>query len=137
MPAYQTGHGATFTLATSTFNAAFTMIGGFEQSREALDRTGLATTVYRELKPGDLVTPGELDLEFFFTVTTGGVPPITAAAESTTIDLNGATAGGCTVVGTGFFTSWNFPELVTDQILKSTAKWQWDGLTGPTITPES
>lgn len=142
--AISTGHGtAVTTFPDSGFTASFISIGGFEQSREALDTSHLGTTTYRTKVPGDLVEPGEFTMELFFNAedhgTTDDLPPISAAAETITLTLPLTAASGTTTkanfTGSGFVTSWTSPELATDDLMKTSVTIQW--ATGPTYSEES
>lgn len=132
--ATRTGHGATLTL--SGFSVSIISIGGFTQSRPALDTSHLGTTDYRTFIPGDLADPGEFEVTFFYDSSTEA--PIVGAAASLTITLPDSTSGsgsGATIAASAFCTSWTTPELVTDQLMTATATFKWAD--GPTFTDET
>lgn len=136
MAGIQTGHKATIAFTTSAFTASFTKIGGFEMSRESLDTSHLGTTSYRTKRPGDLVDCGQFDVEFFYNA--DQQPPITAVPETVTITLPDSTTGtgsGATVVGSGFFSSFSHPELVSDQMMVASGTVVW--ASSPTFSDET
>jgi hypothetical protein len=137
MPVYDTGHGATCTFPTSTFVAAFISFGGSTFSREKLDKSGLATTEYRESKPGDLTDPGEFSADFFYDPDVQ--PPITGPVETIVLkvgpDPGAPGAGGgapAQMSGPAFVREWTTPELATDTILRCSMTIAWAD--GPTFT---
>lgn len=130
-----TGHGTTLALATSSFTAAYTEIGGYTQEREALDTSDLSTTGHRTMIAGDLATPGSFDVSFWYE-TTDGLIDITQAAENTTITVPD-TGGGSdvTFVGSAFLTSVTSPTYATDTLMQCSATFQWAD--NPTETVEA
>ena len=137
MPEFDTGHGATIAFTTSAFTGKFTMIGGAEVTREKLDKTHLGSGASREYREGDVADPGEFDVEIFFNPGATGTnfPPITAAAETITIDLDGAGSAGAILAGTGFFIMAKQPELQTDVIMKCSGRIAWASLPAWTDEP--
>ena len=115
----QTGHGTTVLFATSGFVAKFRSIGSFEQSREALDSTHLATVDFRTKEPGDVADAGSFEGEFFYD--TDVQPPINGPKEQITIEF----PDGATISGLGFITSWSSPEAATDQLMVSNLTVTW------------
>jgi len=127
MAAIKTGHTSTITFPTSSFTASFISIGSFTQAREVLDDSHLGTTVMRTKQPGDLVDPGEFTCEFFFDA--DDEPPISAAAEAVVVTLPNPGTSGANVSGSAFISSWDSPELVTDDLMKASLTVSWAGLT--------
>lgn len=138
MPTFNTGHGATIAFGTTGFTAAFRSLGGFDQDRGEHDKSHLGTTVYREIKPGDLIDPGEFEAEFFYNPDVQ--PPISSPAETITITLakaissTGTVTNGAVIAGSGFVKKWSTPTITTDELLASSLTIRWAD--GPTFTDE-
>lgn len=130
MPAaiIRSGHGAAIAFTTSVFVASFRSIGSFNMAREELDTSHLKTVDYMTFEPGDLVNPGEFSAEFLYNA--DQQPAFIGPKETVTITLPGPGAlwaGGAVISGSGFCKEWASPELVTNQIMMSTATWKWSG----------
>ncbi len=133
-----TGHGATLTLATSTFTGSLISIGSFEQSREALDKTHLTSGDYKQYTPGDVAEPGQFVVDMFYDM--NSQPPILGDAEVGTIKFVDSSTGiigvgSASIAGSCFVVSWTHPEIVTGTLLRSQMTIQW--ATGPTFTDET
>lgn len=78
------GHGASLTLATSTWEAAAKIISitPGEVSREALETSDLSTSTNKTFIPADLQDNGEISIEFYHN---DSVAPPFAAAETITL----------------------------------------------------
>jgi hypothetical protein len=129
-----TGNTATIAFATSGFTANYHRIGGTEQERPAIKTSHLGTTNTETYIPGDLIEPGEFEVEFEFDP--NNQPPITAVAETVTVTFPTPTGGsaGATLAGTGFVTKWKSADLANNELMVASATVQWDGLTEPTWT---
>jgi hypothetical protein len=129
------GNTATIVFGTSSWPANVHMIGGTSQTRPKIEDSHLATEDFQTFVPGDLVDPGELELEFEFDP--DDPPPIDGAPETITITHPSALANGATLAGSGFLTEWKSGDLRNNQLAVGTAKIAWDGKTGPAWTDAS
>ena len=129
------GNTATIAFGTSSFTGSITKIGGFEQSREVLDSSVLSLAVGAEMLKvaGDLIEPGEFEVELFYDVDLQ--PPIIAAAETITVTMkNSGPTNPANIAGTGFVSKWSSPDIEINSLMVATLTVQWDGATGPTFT---
>lgn len=131
-----TGHGATITLATSGLTYKWRKIGSPEWSREKVEDTDLSNSNYKSYLPGDVVEPGEFEVEFVFNPT-AALPNPNAAAE--TITITGPVPPGgssaASLAGTGFILSITpMPEYTTNGLQVGKLRLAFDGKTGPTHT---
>lgn len=134
-----TGNTSTLTFGTSGFTAAYRMIGGMEETREALEDTHLGTTGNKTYIPDDLYDSGDFEVEFFYDQSAAVKPPITGAAETITktYPLKSGEATPATEAGTGFVVMRRTPELVNSSLMMGRMRIRWNGLTGPTLTSGS
>lgn len=98
----KTGLGTTIVFGTSAFSAKIIDIGQIASvSRETIDASNMSTTLWIEKLVADLTDPGELqfDIEYLGSVD----PPVTAVAETVTIDIR-AQGTGYKVTGSGAIT---------------------------------
>lgn len=136
-----TGNTSTIAFATSSFTASYEMIGGTEQSREALEdsHVGLAAGSERTYIADDIFEGGGFESRFFWDQSATVFPPIAGAAETITITypLKSGEATAATLVGTGFLTRSKGPDLENSNLMRGEYTVKWDGKTGPTYTAGS
>lgn len=132
--AVDVGNGATIAFGTSSFTAAFTMIGGTEQERAEIEITDLSHTTKKRFMPDDLYDPGGFDVEFFFDPNSDA--PISGAVETVTITHPIPSGGmtGATLAGTAFVSKWKSGDCKPGEMMRATARIKWTGATGPTWT---
>jgi hypothetical protein len=132
-----TGHGGSITLATSALTYKWRKIGAIKQSREKVEDTDLSNVTYKSYLPGDVVEPGEFEVEFAFNPA-AALPNPKAVAETVTI-TGPVPPGGATAAdleGTGFIMEITAsPEFTTNGLQIGTMKIAFDGKTGPVHTP--
>ena len=131
-----TGHGASITLATSNLTYKWRKIGQVEWSREKVEDTDLSNAVYKSYLPGDVVEPGECEIEFCYNPT-AALPSCLAVAE--TITITGPVPPGgssaASLAGSGFIISVTpTPEYTTNGLQIGKLKIAFDGKTGPVNT---
>jgi len=137
-----TGNGATLTLAlfsgTTAITAALDVI---EITPSAItvgkvNVSTLATSGHHESIPDDLADSGDNTATFKW-ITTGLKASLPSPTGTCTITfpLRTGETTAANVTGTGFLTSISPPPLSNGTLQIGTVAWQWDGDTGPTITP--
>lgn len=135
--ALDTGQGATVSLSVSNFSACFTELDMAEQTIPAVNMSCLDTVGFEQYMPGDLIEPGTITIPFFVDPET--VPPVIGVKDTITITApaseTGNTAG--TWAGTGFLTAYKPNQFIKNEMQTGSLTWQWDGVTGPTYTPET
>lgn len=94
------GDGTTITFGTSGFTGEIVSISGPNGTRLAIDGTHLGSTNWKAFTASGLVDGGEVSLTVHYDPTI--TVPVTAAAETITIDPNGS---GATLSFTGFVIS--------------------------------
>lgn len=121
---------------SSGFTARTTMVDPGEQSRASLADSDLLTEGYEKFIPGDLVDPGELQLEFFYDPD-GPRPAVTGVEETITITYRppAGKTNGATHVGKGFVTKWKPGSSKNNEQIQGGAVWKWSG--APAYTPAS
>lgn len=134
--------GNTSTIAfgtTSGFTPDVTIIGGLEQSREALEDTLLSTTGEKTYIPDDLIEPGQLTCTYYYNQSETAFAPIGAAAETITITfpLKSGEGTAATLAGTGFLVNHKSADLQNGELMMGEFTVQFDGKTGPTFTAGS
>lgn len=132
------GTGTTFVFGTSTL--WLPKIRSIKLSPEtiaAIDISNMGTTGYREMMQSDLKTPGQVTMDCDFNPSIAS--PLGTAAQTGTLTFpvpSGGSAGG-TIAGTGFFISVNDADIPLEDKMGATHVWQFDGMTGPTLTAAS
>lgn len=110
-----------------TFNARLTMIGELARTMQKLDASALDTTDEMEYVPGDLVDPGEIELELYF----DGEEALPEAGEKATLTvtfpLGEGQASAASYTASGFFTSVNYPSAQLNNLMKSKVTFALDG----------
>ena len=135
-----TGNGTTIAFGTSAYSFTVTKIGGFTQEREALDASDLSTVDFAKVLAGDLVAPGEFEVEGIFDSGTdmseaGVIPPITGAAETITITPpKGSNTTAGSVSGTGFIKSFTSAEFSNEDLMRFSFTVAWEG--GAATSPD-
>lgn len=119
------GTGSTITFSTGFF-AEITAINWSGIERESFETTHMGSTGgYKQFLPGNLVDPGELEVEMFLAPETP--PPITGAAETVTVTMPSAGPGGTsTWAASGFLTEFEWEDPVED-VMKATATIKFSG----------
>lgn len=99
------GTGATVTFATTSFTSDLISLTLPERARDAIDTSHLGSTIVKTAKPGKLVDPGEVSMEFDHNP--AAVKLIKNAAETITIayPLQTGELTAATLAFTGFATS--------------------------------
>lgn len=113
--ARDTGHGGTIAFATTGLSYFWRQIGAVEQEGEAVEDTDLSDNYFKTFLPGDIVEPGEFELEYAWNAK--DALPALGTLEDITITLPLAT-GDTTqadLEGEGFILSRTaFPEFSTN-----------------------
>lgn len=139
-----TGHGATISFGTQSLSYYWRKIGAIEQAREKVEANYLAIVAvgsnppYARNLPGDLVDPGEFEVEYAFDSTSG--QPAMTDPETITITLPLATgqSSAYNVAGTGYVLSRTVsPECTTNGLQIGKMRIAFSGATGPTPTAAS
>lgn len=140
MPGF-TGVGATIVFTTNAFTGKYREIGELNQEREIVDSTTLdiPTGSFAQNIPGDNPSPGQVRCRIRFQGSQA--PPVFAIAETITITLPkevAASASGAIIAGKGFIVSRRMmANLQRNQLNEGEFVIQFDGVTGPTYTPEA
>jgi hypothetical protein len=136
-----TGNGATITFGTQSFTGKYREIGELNQEREVVDTTTLdiPTGSFAQNIPGDNPAPGQVRCRIRWE---GAEAPVAfAAPETITITMPeevSASAAPANVAGTGYIVSRRLlPNLQRNQLNEGEFVIQFDGITGPTYTPEA
>ena len=129
--AMNTGHGATITFGTSALSYYWRKIGAVEQEGEAVEDTDLDDKYFRSFLAGDVVEPGEFEIEYAWNAK--DTQPALGTVETITITLPqgvGETAAA-DLEGTGFIMSRTaFPEMATNGLQIGKMKVAFDGAAG-------
>ena len=139
-----TGAGATVTFSGTSFAAKIKNAQLPQWMIDDLEKSTLDTTGYKEYVPSDLVEPGEVQITALFP-TSFTIPTVAATVTetctitfplrkvaSTTTTSNETTAAN--IAGSGYFKSFNFPNLQLGTLQECTFIFKYDGVTGPTFT---
>lgn len=130
-----TGNGATLTIGT--FTGRITRINPTEETRPALENDDLQTTGNRKWAEGDLVDAGEIEIDYIFR-SDQDLPPFASPATLTvTFPTFPGKTTAANIAGTAFLVMRKKPELVNNQLQAGSARWRFDGETGPTYTKAS
>lgn len=130
-----TGHGATLTFSSSTYNWAVTSITPPAWETEVLDKTQLSTSDFMQKHPGDLAEPGQITAEILFK--RNNYPSPGATTETFTVTWPNEATTAANMAGTGFIVSFAPGALVTNELQTATVVIQYDGATGPTFSAEA
>lgn len=117
------------------FEARMIMIGELARTIQALEASALDTEDEEELVPGDLVKPGEIEVEFYFF---GQALPLPGSKSILTVTypLAEDQSSAASWTASGFFTSTSQPSAQLNNLMKAKAKFQLDGReTKFTFTP--
>jgi hypothetical protein len=136
--AMDTGHGASITFGTSALSYAWRKIGAVEQAGESVEDTALSNLYYKTFLPGDVIEPGEFEVEYCWGSKTA--LPAIGVVETITITLpsSNGVLSQADLEGTGFIMSRTaFPELSTNGLQVGKMKIAFDGAGGepPVFTP--
>ena len=129
------GNGATLTLSGDTTSYVIVSITPGGQSIEPLDVSHLGSSGDKEYIPGELKETPEGSAEVLFNADDG--LPTVGSTHTITVTfplVPGGATTAATLAGTGFITSVEYPELVSDTVQRATINWKLDGGTGPTFT---
>ena len=119
------GFGTTVVFATSGFTANLLSVDGPGVERAAINSSHMATaSSYMTYIPAKLSDGGSVDIEFEFNG--ADAPPITAAAETITIDWAGDTGDG-EYSFTGFMTNYS-PSASVGERMTATATLKVSGV---------
>lgn len=129
-----TGNGATITLGTSGFTAAFIEIDPGEETGEALESSSLATTGQKEYEPGDLTEPPEIRMRYFFDQNADEPPLHSAETATLTYPLKPGGSTNATLAGTGFFIRRARAAVRNGQLMEGEATFKFDGKTEAAFT---
>lgn len=133
--AMNTGHGGSITFGTSSLSYFWRKISAVEQEGEAVEDTELDNTYYKTYLPGDVVEPGEFEIEYAWNAK--DTLPTLGTVETITITLPqgvGETAAA-DLEGTGFIMSRTaFPECATNGLQIGKMKVAFDGAGGAVPT---
>jgi hypothetical protein len=137
--ARDTGNGASLAFTTGTFSARVKSINLGDKSRESLEDSGLDTTNYKEMVPGDLWTHSPITVGYFAdpSVNNAWAPPEAVDTLTITFSNQGA-ANAATYAATGFVTQITLPTLVNDALMEGEFQFTPDGKsTEPTFTRDA
>lgn len=136
--AVDTGHGGTLTFGTTGLSFPWRKIGAIEQKGESVEDTDLDDLYFKSFLPGDVVEPGEFEVEYAWDARDALAKPALGVVETITITLplapGGATAAD--LEGTGFIMARTaFPEMATNGLQIGKMKVAFNGVSGvPTWT---
>ena len=134
-----TGNGATLTLSATGSVGSVRSLNLGEHTLPAIDSSHLGTTNYISSIPGDLVDPGEVQIEAIFAQ--GTAIPDLGAVETITVTFPIVTSGNSSnavYTGSGFLTNMSLPEIVNNELMMMSLTFKLDGVgTEPTFTAEA
>lgn len=133
-----TGHGASITFGTSALAYAWRKIGALEQEGESVEDTDLAASGFKTFLPGDIVEPGEFEVEYCFNPKLALPPLGTVETITITAPVASGQSSAADIEGTGFIRKRTaFPELTTNglQVGKMTIAFDGAGGVLPVLTP--
>ena len=134
--AKDTGHGASITFGTSALAFPWRKIGAVEQDGEKVEDTDLSNTTYKSYLPGDVVEPGEFEIEYCFDAEEDLPPVLTPETITITAPVGSGQSVAADLEGTGFIRSRTaFPEFATNGLQLGKMTVCFDGKTGPALTP--
>ena len=122
MPLTDIGTGATITFGTSSWSATVMAINGNDISRVSIQTSHLSTASYHTKIPGDLVDPGNLELELNFDAdnVTTNQPPYNQAAETVTVTFpipaTSTNVAGAKMAASGFMTNFSYGVPLEDKM---------------------
>jgi hypothetical protein len=139
-----TGHGGTiaFSAGITAFAVPFRKIGAVEHAIEKIETTNLgnaatdpADTPTKSYIPGDVIDPGEFEVEYAFDAE-DDLPDIEKAGTITiTAPLATGQATAANLAGSGFIMACTaMPEAATNGLQIGKLKCRFDGKTGPALT---
>lgn len=134
-----TGKGATAVFGSSSYSLTLKEIDLGEESRPAIEDTGLASTKKTRIA-GDLADPGTVKLKYYFDQSASSARPVTSTSPETltiTFPLKSGETNGATQAGTGMITRVARPKLVIGTLMEGELDFTFDGRTGPTHTAGS
>lgn len=131
--AIDTGNGATLTRTGFSVDIRSISIGS--QTIDLLDRSILSTTGFAEKISADLAEAGSFTVEVLFDPVDADVV-LGGAAVTTTITLPG-TGTPANLAGTAILTDKKLPDLMNNELMVASYTFTWDGVTGPTFTPQA
>ena len=136
-----TGQGATLTMVGLNLVSRVKTMQLPEFTTEKIDATGLGTTGFMQYVSGDVVDPGEISVELIFDPTDDITALQGGCGESVTITFpmspcRTGSVSAATLIGTGFITNVQFPNLAINELMMVTLTIAFDGGTGPAYTEE-
>jgi hypothetical protein len=139
-----TGAGTVISFSGTTFAVKVRSMQLPQWMVDDLEKSTLDTTGYKEYVPSDLVEPGEVSVTCLMP-TSFELPTIAATVTetctitfplrklaSTTTTSNETTAAN--IAGSGYFKSFNLPNLQLGTLQEGTFVFKFDGVTGPAFT---
>lgn len=146
MPQYlgDTGQGALFTMTGLNLVSRVKSIKLPEFVQEKLDATSLNTSGFMEYVAGDTIDPGEITLELIFDPLDDiGQPIMGGCGEEVEITFprspcreSGVSTNAAQMIGTGFVTNVDWPNLAINELMIATVTIAFDGGTGPAYIAE-
>ena len=135
--AVDTGHGGAIAFTTSSLAYSWRKIGTVENERGEVEDTHLGVTTYRTFLPGDVVEPGDFELEYVFD-NEGAQSALTSLVPETitiTFPIPTGNTVAANYAGQGFVKSRTaVPELSTDTLQVGRMRVRFNGKTGPNFT---
>lgn len=145
-----TGNGTTLAWSnlTNALTAEVMEVGSFDPNVPAIDKTLLSATNYQQFIAGKLMEHGPIPITLVWDATKcveiyNGDHGTRSIGDTGTLVISfGITNEGntskATLTGTGFFTSFPTPVLGSNQLMQTTAMWQFDGgTTKPVFVDEA
>ncbi|TWT91390.1 hypothetical protein [Neorhodopirellula pilleata] len=110
-----------------TFQARMKQIGELQRTIDALETSHLTTEDEKSYIPGDLVEPGEIEMEFFWNG--AALPPDARVRATLTVTLPAAPdqSAAASWVASGFFTLRLLPSAQLNTIMMGKTKFKLDG----------
>ena len=132
-----TGHGGTiaFSAGIAAFAVPFRKIGAVEHVIEKVESTNLANTATKSYLPGDVIDPGEFEVEYAFDAEDDLAVMETVGTVTITAPLGTGQATAANLAGSGFIMSRTaMPECATNGLQLGKLKVKFNGKTGPALT---
>ena len=132
-----TGHGGTIAFSgdIDSFAVPFRKIGAVEHAIEKVETTNLANTATKSYIPGDVIDPGEFEVEYAYDAEDDLAVMETVGTITITAPLATGQATAANLAGSGFIMSRTaMPEAATNGLQIGKLKCKFDGKTGPALT---
>lgn len=134
-----TGNTSTIAFGTTTgFTPAVTVIGGLEETLEALEISDLATATDKEYQPDDLRDREPITCQYQYDQSAGTFCPLGVVETITiTYGLKSGEATAATLAGSGFVRRRKSGDIQNGELMIGEFDVFFDGITGPTYTAGS